>query len=192
MPNDVTKVAVGKPKATGGAYVAPVGTALPTTEASALNAAFKLTGYVSDAGLVEHIGNNTSDIVAWGGDTVRKLQTSQDVTYDLTMIETNATSQGVFYGASNVTTTAATVSAGEKLAVKLTAAELPISEWVFELKDGARTGRKVLPLAQVSSRGDVSYVDNSAVAYPITLTAYPDSTGVKAYTYWDDGVFAAA
>lgn len=192
MANDVTKVAVGKPKATGGAYTAPAGTALPTTEVAALNAAFKLTGYVSDAGVVQHMGNQTTEIIAWGGDTVRKIQTSQDVTYNLTMIETNSTSQKVFYGTSNVTVTAATVSAGEKLAIKITADELVQGPWVFELKDGLRTGRIVLPLAQVTSRGDVSYVDNSTVSYPVTLTAYPDGTGGKAYIYWDDGVFAPA
>lgn len=190
MANDVTKVAVGKPKATGGAFTAVAGTPLPTTEASALNAAFKLTGYVSDAGLVQHVGTNTTDIVAWGGDTVRKIQTSHDLTYDLTLIETNEITQKEFYGPTSVTRTAPTSTAGEKLAVTVSATELPTKPWVFELKDGNRTGRIVLPLAQVSSRGDVSYVDNSAISYPLTLTAYPDGSGFKAYIYWDDGVFA--
>jgi hypothetical protein len=63
---------------------------------------------------------------------------------------------------------------------------------VFEILDGLRTGRVVLPDAQVTARGDVSYVDTDAVSYPVTLTAYPDANGVKAYIYWDDGVKAAA
>lgn len=192
MANDVTKVAVGKPKATGGAFTGPAGTALPTTEATALNAALHLLGYISDAGVTQHIANSTTDIVAWGGDTVRKIVTTEDVTFDFTMIETNAESQRAYYGSDNVTVTAATVSAGEKLAIEVRSGVLPIQPWVFELKDGARTGRIVVPLAQVSSRGDIAYVDNSAISYPTTLAAYPDGDGVKAYIYWDDGVFASA
>ncbi len=192
MPNDSTKVAVGKPKATGGAFTAVAGTALPTTEAVALNAAFKLAGYISQEGLTQRIGVGTEEIVAWGGDTVRKLQTTQDVIFALTMLETNDVSQGVYYGTENVTVTARTLTAGEKLAIKINSNELPRQPWVFELKDGLRTGRIVLPVAQVTDRGEVTYVGDDAVAYPVELTAYPDANGVKAFIYWDDGVFATA
>jgi hypothetical protein len=188
VPN-AKNVAIGKPLATGGALTAPLGTALPTSEAAAPNAAFTAVGYISDAGVTESTSTDSSSIVAWGGDVARKVQTSHDVTYAFEMIEVNGVSTGVYYGDANVTITAGTPSAGTKLAIKITAAELLHKEWVLEISDGLRRGRIVLPDAQVTDRGDVTYLNDDAVKYPVTVTAYPDATGTKAYIYWNDGVF---
>jgi hypothetical protein len=190
MANDITKVAVGGPKVAGAVYNAVAGTALPTTEVASLNAAFKLVGFLSESGLVQHIGTETTDVTAWGGDIVRRVQSTHDVTFDFEMLETNEWTQGLFYGTANVTKTAAGVSAGEKFAINFVSDQLPRSEWVFEFKDSTRTGRLVLPAAQITERGDVTYVHSDAIKYPVTLTAYPNASGIKAYLYWDDGVFA--
>jgi len=187
MANNAKKVAVGKPLASGGAYIAVSGTAVPTDISTALDAAFKATGYVSSDGLVMSMSADTNEIIAWGGDTVRKVQTSHDVTVALTMLETGATTAGIYYGTGNVTVVAATSGHGEQVNIEVTSAELPRSVWVYELADGDRTGRVVLPDAQVTERGDVNFIDEDAVSYPITLTAYPDEDGVKAYIFWDDG-----
>lgn len=191
MANDAKKVVVGKPKASGGAYSAPITTAVPADLKSALAADFKGVGYVSADGLVQSISADSSEIVAWGGDTVRKVQTKHDLSYALTMIETNASTSGIYYGAGNVAVTAATVSSGELVSITITSAELEHRVWVFELMDGTRSGRVILPDAQVTDRGDVSFVDGDAVSYGLTLTAYPDADGVKAYVFWDDGVLFA-
>lgn len=185
--NSAAKVTVGKPLASGGAFRAPVGTDLPTGVMDQLDEAFQGTGYVSSDGVVQAIENDSEAIVAWGGNNVRQVQTSHDVTYALTMIETNEVSQKVFYGDDNVEATAADATHGNRLDVKITSAELPRAPWVFELSDSGRRGRIVLPDAQVTERGEVSMIDEDAMSYPITLTAYPDDDGVKAYIYWDDG-----
>lgn len=189
MANSASSVAIGKPDLAGGALRAPLGTALPTdTKAQTpLAASFVAVGYISSDGVVETTNTDTSNIVAWGGDNVRTVQTTHEVTYALTMIETNKESAGVYYGDDNVTATPATVTEGNQLAIKVTSVELIHYVWAFEILDGFRTGRVVLPDAQVTARGDVSYVDSDAISYPVTLTAYPDGTGVKAYIYWDDG-----
>jgi hypothetical protein len=192
MANDSTKVAVGAPKVTGAAFTAVSGTTLPTTEVAALHANFKLVGYLSEAGLVQHIGTDSTDVTAWGGDIVRRVQTTHDVTYDLEMIETNEVTQGVYYGTANVVQTDGDVDDGERLAIQIKSTVLPRARWVFEFLDGDRVGRLVLPDAQVTGRGDVTYVHSDAVRYPVTLTAYPDSSGVKGYLYWDDGVLVPA
>lgn len=195
MTNSATMVAIGKPDLAGGALRAPLGTALPTgtkAGATALDPAFIATGYISSDGVVETTNTDTSNIVAWGGDNVRTVQTTHEVTYALTMIETNKESTGVYYGDDNVASTPATATTGTLLAIEVTSKELGHQVWVFEILDGLKTGRIVLPDAQVTQRGDVSYVDTDAVSYPVTLTAYPDVNGVKAYIYWDDGVFTGA
>lgn len=186
--NSPRQVAVGKPKATGAAFSAPLGTVVPVDLTTALVAAYLNAGYVSSDGVVQSIGADSNDVVAWGGDTVRKIQTSHDLSYALTLIETNVVSTGIYYGDDRVTLTPATATTGEKLAIRITSGELPHKVWVFELVDGARKGRIVLPDAQVSERGDVSFIDDDAVSYGLTLAAYPDATGTKGYIYWDNGV----
>ena len=57
---------------------------------------------------------------------------------------------------------------------------------MLEVRDGAKTVRIVLPDAQITERGEVTYKTDEAVAYDVTITAYPDKNGVKAYIYLDD------
>ena len=79
MPNLATNVTVGKPKASGGVYSAPTGTALPTDATTALNAAFTSLGYCSDDGLTNSIELENAEIKAWGGDTVLTVRTSRPI-----------------------------------------------------------------------------------------------------------------
>lgn len=188
MPNQAAKVAVGKPMATGGAYWAPLGTALPVDVATALAVDFLSTGYVSSDGVTQTVSQDTTDIVAWGGDTVRKVSTTHDVTFALTLIETNAVSNGIYYGRGNVTTVPATALSGELTTIEVKANESEHGVWIFELADGNRRGRIILPDGQVSERGEIAYQDESAVSYGLTISAYPDADGVKAYIYWNDGI----
>lgn len=187
MPNNASAVAIGKPAVTGGALRAPLGTALPADATTVLTAAFKAVGYISSDGVVESTSTDTNDIVAWGGDTVRTVQTSHAVTYAFTMIETNPDSVAVYYGDDNVTATVGDATKGAELAIRVTSEELTHQVWDFEIMDGIRKGRVVLPDGQVTERGDVSYIDEDAVSYPVTVSAYPDADGVKAYIYWNDG-----
>lgn len=187
MPNNSQNVAVGAPKATGGAYSAVLGTVVPTSESTALLPAYESCGYVGEGGVTTSIGTGTADVIAWGGDKVRKIQTDHELSVALSMIETTAITAGIYYHEDNVTETAATSSDGTKLAIKINAKELPRKVWVFELADGERAGRLVLPEAQVTDRGDVPFTQGVPVEYPLTLTAYPDADGNKGYVYWDDG-----
>lgn len=177
MTNTAADVLVGKPAVTGGALIADVGTTLPTDATTALNAAFFGVGYVSEDGLTQSINADTQEIKAWGGDIVRRVQTTHDVTYHLTMIETTDLTLAAYYGDDNV-------SAGT---VELVAGDLPYKSWVFEIDDvanGAKV-RVVVPNGQITARGDVVFKDDTALGYDVTITAYPDNTGVKAYIYTD-------
>lgn len=172
-------VRVGTPLVTGGVWSAVKGTALPATANVALNAAFAGLGYIDESGVVQSISADTKDIVAWGGDTVRVIQTSHGVTFKLTMIETNVAATKEYYGQANVTDTAGA------LAITVNSSVLTNREYVLEVKDGTRKGRVVIPDGQVTERGDVTYVHSDAIKYEVTITAYPDASGNKAYIYWD-------
>lgn len=160
----------------GAVYHAPTNTTLPTTATATRNVAFKHVGYVSEEGVKETQATETNQIKAWGGDVVRKIQTSHDVTYQFTMLETNDETAAVFYGDGN---TAASV--------EITGDQLGRESYVLEVLDGDHTIRIVIPDGQVTERGEIQYVSTDAVKYSVTITCYPDANGVKAYKYSDAG-----
>jgi hypothetical protein len=75
---------------TGAVYVAPSGTALPTDATTALPVAHEDVGFIHEDGVTETQDTDTNDIIAWqNGATVRKVQTSHDLMYAFTMLETS-------------------------------------------------------------------------------------------------------
>ena len=188
MANLVQNVVAGKPLATGGILSGPLGTALPTDASTAPNVAITGVGYISDDGVSESMNRETDKIKAWGGDVVKIVQSEHSVTYQYTMIEAaRAEVNREVYGEPNVAATVATSAHGNQLAVKVTAEQLPHMVRVIEIKVGDARLRIVLPDSQITEVGDVTYQDASIIAYPVTVEAFPDDSGVKAYKYSDDG-----
>lgn len=188
MANLVQNVVAGKPLATGGILSGPLGTPLPTDASTAPDAAIAGVGYISDDGVSESMNRETDKIKAWGGDVVKIVQSEHSVTYQYTMIEAaRAEVNREVYGEPNVTATVATTTHGNLLAIKVTAEQLPHRVRVIEIKDGDARVRIVLPDSQITEVGDVTYQDAAIIAYPVTVEAFPDASGVKAYKYTDDG-----
>lgn len=190
MPNTAANVVAGTPLATGGVLIAPVGTAAPTTAVVALNVAFIAAGYIGEDGLTETNERSTDAIRAWGGDTVKVVQTEHNVSYQFTFLETlNADVLKAVYGDTNVTTTAATASTGTLHKVNVNATALPHKAFVFEVKDGLARIRIHVPDGQITEVGEITYSNSEVVGYQVTVTAFADSSGNKAYKYIDNGVF---
>lgn len=157
---------------TGGAYVAPEGTTLPTDAATALNASFEEVGYIHEDGVTQSITTDVTDLRAWqNADVVRKLQTSHDLTFQLTMIETSDVTLATYYG---------NYAAG---VVEINADNMPHKAWILEVADGDDDLRIVIPDGQITERGDITYQNGDAVGYPITITCFADASDVKAYLY---------
>ena len=188
MPN-AKNVVAGKPLATGGVLIAPVGTALPTGATTAPNASFVAAGYIGEDGLTETTDRSTDKVKAWGGDVVKVLQTDFSVTYQFTFLESlNAEVLKAVYGDDNVTTTAASASAGTLHAVKINGDVLTRKSFIFEVKDGDARIRIVVPDGQITEVGDVTYNDSEVVGYQVTVEAFRDSTtDANALKYLDDG-----
>jgi hypothetical protein len=192
MGNTQTNVVVGKPLLTGGVLIAPVGSVLPTDATTALDAAFKAVGYISDSGVVKSEKRNTGTINAWGGDTIAATKKGMDVTFKLELAEfLNSIVQGLLYGDSNVTKVAATTTTGNTLAVKATSASTPKKAWVFEIFSDDAKVRVVVPNARVMDVGDTTFQDDKIAAAVTTLQAFPDASGGYFYTYTDDGQHTA-
>lgn len=173
-------VSAGAPNILGAIYVAPTGTTLPTDTATALDQAFVSLGYVSEDGLVNDNSPESEDIKEWGGKVVLSLQTDRPDKFTLTLIEgLNKVVLKQIYGASNVTE-----DANGNLTVKATATEATTQSWVFEMvMRGNRARRIVIPNGTITEIGTISYKNNEAIGYEITITDTPDSTGVYHYDY---------
>lgn len=190
MTNAVANVVAGRPAVTGGAYHAPLGTALPTDSTTALAVAYKALGYVGEAGVVETPTRTTDKKKAWGGDIVKVLQTDFSTTYAFTLVEyLNSEVLKTVHGAANVTTTAAGPTAGTLQAVKVNSAILPHEVFVFEVVDGSTKLRIVVPDGQINDIGAVTYVDSDIIAYSVTVEAFYNATaGANALRFSTDGI----
>lgn len=182
-------VRVGAPiTGTGGVLVGPTGTALPTDSSTAPDAALAKAGYVGEEGVTMATERGTEKIRAWGGDTVRVVQTEHDVTFSWQFLETTAVVLGEVYGVDNVETTPATATEGTLTAIKVNSDVLPERVYVFEMKDGDARIRVVVPNLQITETGDLTYVHSDVIRYEVTAEALPDENGNKVYIYSDDGV----
>jgi hypothetical protein len=183
-------VSAAQPKVGGGVYWAPLGTALPTDSSTALIAAYKPLGYVSDAGITPSRDTSIDKPKAWGGDTVAALQTDESLSYEWTLIEVFSDEVRKFvHGTANVTTTAPAAGQGTKLAILDKGGKPANCVLVFDMKYGAKTRRVVLPVSDNVVSGEAPYSDSDLSAFTITSEALKDSAGVRMYEYNqnDDG-----
>lgn len=191
MANTASNVVAGTPLATGGILIGALTAAAPTTAVSTLTG-FTAAGYIGDSGVVETNERSTDKVRAWGGDTVKVVQTEHNVSYKFTFLETlNADVLKAVYGDDNVTTTAATISTGTLHEVAVNSSTLPHKSYVFEVKDGDAKIRIYIPDGQITEVGDVTYSDGEVVGYEVTVECFADELSNKAYKFLDDGKFTA-
>lgn len=171
---DAKKVTYGKPKIGGAIYRAPIGTELPNNATDALNAAFKSLGYVSDDGLTNAPSLESDKIKAWGGDVILYVNKGQEDTFKFKLVEAlNIDVLKTVYGEDNVT---GTLDSG--VTVKVNSKNKVSGAWVVDmiLKDGAAK-RIVIPEAEITGMEDITYKDDTAIGYGLTLSAVADTEG---------------
>jgi hypothetical protein len=188
-------IAAGTPNfaVTGGVLAGPIGTALPTTASASINAAIKPLGYVSNDGLEAKGDRKVEEIKDWNADIIASLQTEHSVKFTLTLY-------GVFdpdvlsevFGPDNITVTPATSLSGTLIAVHETGSVLPRRVWIFDMKHDAKKVRIVLPNAKISESSENKFVAGTLQGFQITVEAFKDDSGVKAYRYYDDGLPTAS
>ncbi len=180
MANNAQNVNVGKPNTAGAIYVAPYGATAPKSAAEGLDDAFKTLGYISEDGLTNNNSPESDEIKAWGGDTVYTTQTGKEDTFEFTMIEsTNVDVLKTVYGDDNVDG-----DLKNGITIKANSDELTEHCFVIDtIMRGSTLKRLVIPAGKVSEIGEITYKDDEALGYDVTVTAVPDSEGNTHYEY---------
>lgn len=174
MPLDPDNVRVAL---TGAVYTAPKGTAQPSDATASWPTGWVDLGWISEDGVTEAYDDNVAEIKAWqGGTTVRRVISSSIATLQFTCIETKPAVVEAFHKGS-------TVTAGRLDVYAPTADERSFG---LDVVDGDTHLRLLIPRGEVSDRGDVVYKSDEAVGYDMTVTAYPDDTGLVLVKLSDD------
>lgn len=168
--SNVQNVSAAKPNVGGAISVAPLGTAVPTDATTALAAAYKKLGYVSDDGLTNNNTPETDTIKAWGGDIVLTPQTEKSDEFSFTLIEVeNLDVLKTIYGESNVT---GDLDTG--IHIKATTEELPHYVFVIDMILNSNVIKRiVIPNASITEIGEIAYKDDELVGYETTINALP-------------------
>ena len=180
MAQTVSNVSAAKPKIGGAIFIADTSATMPTSAATSLGTGWSALGYVSSDGLTNSNSPNTSGVTAWGGDEVITLYNEKTDTFNFKLLEVlNVDVLKAVYGESNVSgtlQTGITINANNK--------EVPAKAYCFDMvmRNGALK-RIVVPTANVTSVGDITYKDSDTVAYDTTISAHPDASGNTHYEY---------
>lgn len=184
----VKNVAAAKPKVGGGISYAPLGTALPTNAATALAVAYKPLGYISEDGLVPNRDTSIEKVKAWGGDVVAALLTDESSSFQFTLLEVFQQDVNNFvYGTANVTFTAAVPGTSpSKLTILDKGGKPAQCVFVFDMFHGAKNMRVVIPVADPTITGESPMVGGALGGYEVTTEALKDSSGNRAYRYYEN------
>lgn len=172
---------------TGAVLSAPLGTTLPTAIDAVLDPAFKNSGHVSKDGLEFSPEQSTSTIQDWNLEDVVELIEGFNSELNYGHLQTDEYALKDYFGADNVTATAATTTAGNRLAVTVRENDSPPEVRLFRMKSGKQRMLIVVPCATVRSNGSVKFVKSDAVIWPVRVKTYADELGNHGYIYTDDG-----
>lgn len=168
MAVDANDVVVG---ANGAVYVAPAGTAVPTTPTAALNAAFIEVGYVSEEGVTFTGGVEQEDINAWQSFyPIRKLITARSAGVEFVMRQWNENTVKLAFGGGTIKRNGAVTTY-----VPPTPTEFDVRALVVQWADGVNDYRLVIPRGQVTGEVSTQLVRNSAADLPVSFEATPSS-----------------
>lgn len=164
---------------TGAVYTAPKGTEAPTDATSPFGEDWQDLGYLSDDGVEEAYADDVTDIVAWqGGAIVRKVISGTDATFSFTCIETNKTVLELYHKGSTVETTPGLGGDPDVHSMDVKVAQPDRRAFAFDVVDGDEHIRIIIPDGEVTERGAIVYQNAEPIGYELTITAYPDSSGV--------------
>lgn len=163
-------------------WMAMTGSTAPTDSTSALAAAWKNMGGITESGVTIHQSTTTAKKKFYGSPAVqRTLVTDQEYTVDVVFAETNARTMEVFWRrALNSITPTAVSGAWSTTAGTYTR---QLYALVVDMVDGLNHMRFYMPQVEVTSQGDVKIANSETLEFSVTLSAYPDTSGNAIYPF---------
>lgn len=168
MPINADEVRVA---GAGHVYVAPAGTALPTSPTSALSAAWTDLGYVTEDGVTFTFSRETTDLNAWQGDKLRVLTTAEPAEVSFALMQSNDVTLPIVFGGGTVTEP----SSGSYLFTPPAAGTNTERALVVEFSDGDSIDYRYC-ISRVQISGEVSFTltRGEALSYPLTFGILDD------------------
>lgn len=185
--NNADELVVAK---NGQVYVAPVGTALPTTPSGALNAAFVGLGFIDADGATITVDPDIQEIMAWQSrQAVRRELSAQAINAAFKLLQWNENSVALAFGGGTVSTVG---GGGYRFDFPADEAALDERSLVIDALDGAERHRFVFPRGNVTESVETQFQRTEAAVLPITFKALePTTGGAPAYYLTDSVAFAA-
>ena len=176
--NNAANVSAGKGVKGGYAFVAPVGSTLPTDIKTALDTAFKCLGFISEDGYVETVDEDSDDIVDMNGDVMDSTNSNRAESAQVTFAEMKAKTLKLLYGDANVT------DADGVITVRHNSDSHDVFAYVYEfvLKNGRRW-RKVVPQGKSSELDDLTVSSSELCQRALTIKYLTDAAGNTCYDY---------
>lgn len=164
-------------------WVADFGATAPTDATTALNAAFKDAGLISEEGVSLSLSETTKEIKAYGSLLAqRTIVTDQDTTFKQKFLESNQYALAVYHRKA--------ISGGISPGVGTGAFSLTVGSFssryyamVWDIIDGSNKIRAYAPKVEVTNRDDLQVGNGNEISYGVELTAYQVS-GVAIYFYY--------
>lgn len=172
---NVANVTAGTPDMSGYVYIAAIGTTAPTDTSTLPSADWTELGYISDQGLVNANSPANNNVKEWGGNVVLSVLSEKPDTFKFKLLEVlNQDVLEVIYGAGNVS-----LDQNGMLTVSATADQATHYMWCFDMiVTGSKKKRIFIADGCLTSLAEIQYLNNDATGYDITITAYPNSSGV--------------
>lgn len=185
MSNDPQETMV----ASGGqAFIAPLGTALPTAAGTALDPAFLDLGYWSVDGLTVNTANEVTALPAFQEiDPIRRIRTGREFSVSFQLLQHNEITTPFAHGGGTIAD-----EGGGEFSFEPPEAEDQLDEvaLVLDLVDGVRGMRLVIPRGSTSGEIEETFVRGEFATMPVTFNAIK-AEGLPIYKrYWGDPEFA--
>jgi hypothetical protein len=173
-----------------GANLTPTGTvtvAVTTAEVQTTNAATAVlgaawldAGLIADTGIVSKITESSKAVFAYGiTSAIRTLVSQRAQEFDVSFLEFNPVALAI---ANRKPLGSITPDTSGHFQIAASGAALPRYAGLFDITDGSNKARIYCPSVAATTVNPPSFAPASEAVNAVSLTAYPDSTGVSVYT----------
>lgn len=169
MTNNVN---LGIGLATGMAYHAPAGTALPTYPGEALAEAWVEIGSITEDGISYGMNHSFDPLRNWAKEIERLMAADGDATVKAPFMETTEETLKTLFGADNVNVTAATQTHGKLISVEIGPETMTDAEaFLFLMKDGDDMIMIGTTRGFITEVGDIDFKPSDAITWEATISS---------------------